>query len=52
LLNNNCVPCNPVCSTCAVSSVYCTSCPPLRVLAGTSNPQFKTCNCNGTAGYV
>jgi hypothetical protein len=52
LLNNNCVPCNPVCSTCAVSSVYCTSCPPLRVLAGTSNPQFKTCNCNSTAGYV
>ena len=52
LLNNKCALCSPVCTTCAVSSVYCLTCPDLRVLSGTSNPQFKTCSCNTTAGFV
>ena len=52
LLNNACIACSPICLTCDVSSIYCTSCPAMRVLAGTSNPAFKTCNCNTTAGYV
>lgn len=52
LLGTTCVACSPICQTCAVSSIYCLTCPSMRVLAGTSNPAYKTCSCNTTAGYV
>lgn len=52
LLNNQCSLCNPICRTCDVSSIYCTSCPDLRVLSGTTNPLYKTCKCNQTAGLI